>query len=111
MPEQLAFDHRFRDCAAVDRDKVPCPSLAVFVQGSGHQFLAGAGLAKDEDVGAGIATWAMVARRFSMAGVFPRIRGPSALCASSSRRRLRFSRVSARFSRALSTVFTNRSEE
>ena len=47
----------------------------------------------------------------SIAGVLPIIRGPGALCNSSSRRRLRFSRVSVRFSRPRRTVFTNRSAE
>ena len=48
VAEQLAFDERFRQRAAIDRDKRLAGARALVVNGAGDQFLAGAGLAQDE---------------------------------------------------------------
>src|ERR1035438_3470547 len=55
VAEDLAFDERFRDGRAVDRDKRTRLARAQVMQGAGHQFLACAAFAGDEhrNVGGG----------------------------------------------------------
>ena len=49
MAEQIRFDKVARDRGHIDRDERPGPALAVIMQRARHQFLAGAGLARDHD--------------------------------------------------------------
>jgi len=48
MPEQLCFHELTRNGGAVDRNKRLSAAMAVFVNGAGHQLLAGSGLSGDE---------------------------------------------------------------
>ena len=48
MAEDFAFDKRFRNRRAVDRDKGPRLARAQIVECACHQFLAGSALAGDE---------------------------------------------------------------
>ena len=48
MAEQLAFDERLGQGAAVDRDERLVGPRALVVNGAGDQFLAGAGFAEDQ---------------------------------------------------------------
>ena len=54
MPEQLALDQLAGDGRHVDGDERPALALAKVVQRLGHQFLAGAGLAGDQDGEVGV---------------------------------------------------------
>src|SRR5262249_6790199 len=47
--EQLALDQRRRQRAAVDHDKPPVTPRAAVMDGSGDEFLAGAGFAKQQN--------------------------------------------------------------
>ena len=49
MSEQLAFDERLGNGGAIDGLERPLPTRAVEVNGPGHQLLAGAALAANED--------------------------------------------------------------
>ena len=49
MAEELGFEERFGERAAVDRDKRPRGAVAVLMNRARHQFLAGAALADDQD--------------------------------------------------------------
>ena len=49
VPEQLRFEQRLGQRAAVDGDEALVAPRAVVVNGAGHQLLAGAGLAADQD--------------------------------------------------------------
>ena len=48
MAEQLAFDQRLGQCAAVDRDERLLAAEALLMHGAGDQLLAGAGFAQDQ---------------------------------------------------------------
>lgn len=49
VPEQFALDQVLVEPAAVHRDERPLGPPALLEQGPGHQFLAGPGLAQDQD--------------------------------------------------------------
>src|SRR5215813_10020388 len=49
MTEQLALQQRLRERAAVDGDERPIAARSLEVDGARDQFLAGSGLAVDED--------------------------------------------------------------
>ena len=51
VAEQFAVDQVLRQAAAVQRNEMAAPPLAVVVQAARHQVLAGAGLAVDDHVG------------------------------------------------------------
>ena len=53
VSEKLAFHQRFGNAAAVDDHKGIVAAAAFLVHGAGHQLLAGAALAGDQNVGAG----------------------------------------------------------
>ncbi|MCY1174238.1 hypothetical protein D9M73_144320 [compost metagenome] len=53
MAEQFGFDQGFRDRRAVHRDQRRLGAARQVVQGAGDQFLAGARLALDQDIGVG----------------------------------------------------------
>src|SRR5712671_121383 len=54
MAEQFAFEQVRGDGSAVDRNERALLAPAVIVQGAGHQFLARAGLAEDENDGVAV---------------------------------------------------------
>jgi len=51
VPEQLAFNQVFGNGCTVDRYKIAASALGLLMQGAGHQFLAGAALARDQHRG------------------------------------------------------------
>ena len=51
VAEELTVHQRFGQSAAVDRDEVAAPPLAVVVQATSDEILAGTRLAVDDDVG------------------------------------------------------------
>ena len=54
VTEDFAFKEVFRQAAAVQRDELFAVAPTEIVQATGDQFLAGAGLAEQEDRGVGI---------------------------------------------------------
>ncbi len=49
MPEQLALKEAFRERSAIHGDEGRLPSMAVGVDGPGHELLAGPALADEQD--------------------------------------------------------------
>src|SRR6266511_4624336 len=50
MAKKLTFQETLGQCTAVDRDKRTLGSFGIVVDGAGYQFLARAGLPKDEHI-------------------------------------------------------------
>jgi hypothetical protein len=53
MSEEFGFEKAGGDGSAIHFDEIASPARAEFVDGAGDNFLAGAGLAADENSGAG----------------------------------------------------------
>ncbi|HVB81564.1 MAG TPA: hypothetical protein VNE82_16660 [Candidatus Binataceae bacterium] len=51
MTEQLGLDQRLDKGAAIERDEGEAPARAGVMDEAGRQFLAGPGLANDQDIG------------------------------------------------------------